>query len=103
MNRTAIVCMIVILAIPRVARSQPADAGVDDAAPPRDADVSPDAPTPPTPPPTPSHDTRPKIVSQQPPIYPDAATMQRLYTITAQDQKTLRLANRLWTRVKTGK
>jgi hypothetical protein len=29
--------------------------------------------------------------------------MQRLYTITAQDQKTLRLANRLWTRVKTGK
>ena len=35
-------------------------------------------------------------------IYPDAATMARLYTITAHDQKTQRLINRLWTRVKTG-
>jgi putrescine transport system substrate-binding protein len=44
-----------------------------------------------------------KAVLEDTSIYPDAATMQRLYTITAQDQKTLRLTNRLWTRVKTGK
>jgi putrescine transport system substrate-binding protein len=44
-----------------------------------------------------------KAVLDDPSIYPDAATMQRLYTITAQDQKTLRLTNRLWTRIKTGK
>ena len=44
-----------------------------------------------------------KAILEDPGIYPDAATMKRLYTITAQDQKTLRLANRLWTRVKTGK
>jgi putrescine transport system substrate-binding protein len=44
-----------------------------------------------------------KKILEDPSVYPDAATMQRLYTITAQDQKTLRLANRLWTRVKTGK
>ena len=36
-------------------------------------------------------------------IYPDAATMARLYTIFAHDQKTERLANRLWTRIKTGR
>jgi len=35
-------------------------------------------------------------------IYPDAATMARLYTIFAHDQKTERLINRLWTRIKTG-
>ncbi len=35
-------------------------------------------------------------------IYPDAATMQHLYTITAHDQKTQRLLNRLWTPIKTG-
>ena len=35
-------------------------------------------------------------------IYPDAATMARLYTIVAHDQKTQRLINRLWTRIKTG-
>ncbi|MFL5038433.1 MAG: polyamine ABC transporter substrate-binding protein [Xanthobacteraceae bacterium] len=44
-----------------------------------------------------------KAVLDDPSIYPDAATMQRLYTITPQDQKTLRLTNRLWTKVKTGK
>jgi len=44
-----------------------------------------------------------KAVLEDPSIYPDAATMQRLYTITPQDQKTLRLTNRLWTKVKTGK
>jgi putrescine transport system substrate-binding protein len=36
-------------------------------------------------------------------IYPDAATMAGLYTITAHDQKTQRLINRLWTRIKTGR
>ena len=35
-------------------------------------------------------------------IYPDADTMSRLYTISSHDQKTQRLMNRLWTRVKTG-
>ena len=36
-------------------------------------------------------------------IYPDAAMMNRLYTINAHDQRTQRLKNRLWTRIKTGK
>jgi putrescine transport system substrate-binding protein len=36
-------------------------------------------------------------------IDPDAATMAKLYTITAHDQKTQRLINRLWTRIKTGR
>jgi putrescine transport system substrate-binding protein len=36
-------------------------------------------------------------------IYPDDVTMAKLYTITAHDQKTQRLINRLWTRIKTGK
>jgi putrescine transport system substrate-binding protein len=36
-------------------------------------------------------------------IYPDAATMAKLYTIMAHDQKTQRLINRLWTRIKTGR
>jgi len=36
-------------------------------------------------------------------IYPDAATLASLYTITARDQKAQRLINRLWTKVKTGK
>jgi putrescine transport system substrate-binding protein len=35
-------------------------------------------------------------------IYPDADMMARLYVISAHDQKTQRLMNRLWTRVKTG-
>ncbi len=35
-------------------------------------------------------------------IYPDAATMAKLFTIIAHDQKTQRLINRLWTRIKTG-
>jgi putrescine transport system substrate-binding protein len=29
--------------------------------------------------------------------------MARLYTISAHDQKTQRLINRLWTRIKTGR
>ncbi|MGH8514439.1 MAG: polyamine ABC transporter substrate-binding protein, partial [Gammaproteobacteria bacterium] len=40
-----------------------------------------------------------KAILEDPTVYPDEATMKRLYTITARDQKTLRLANRLWTRV----
>jgi putrescine transport system substrate-binding protein len=36
-------------------------------------------------------------------VYPDAATMAKLYTISAHDQKTQRLLNRLWTRIKTGR
>jgi putrescine transport system substrate-binding protein len=36
-------------------------------------------------------------------IYPDEAMMAKLYTINAHDQKTTRLMNRLWTRIKTGK
>jgi putrescine transport system substrate-binding protein len=35
-------------------------------------------------------------------IYPDEATMARLYTITAHDVRTTRVMNRLWTRIKTG-
>jgi putrescine transport system substrate-binding protein len=35
-------------------------------------------------------------------IYPAAATMANFYTIIAHDQKTQRLINRLWTRIKTG-
>ena len=35
-------------------------------------------------------------------VYPDAATMAKLYTIVAHDQKTQRLINRLWTKIKTG-
>jgi putrescine transport system substrate-binding protein len=29
--------------------------------------------------------------------------MARLYTISARDQKTQRIVNRLWTRIKTGR
>jgi putrescine transport system substrate-binding protein len=36
-------------------------------------------------------------------IFPDEAMMAKLYTINAKDQKTERLMNRLWTRIKTGK
>jgi putrescine transport system substrate-binding protein len=35
-------------------------------------------------------------------VYPDAATMAKLYTISAHDQKMQRLLNRLWTKIKTG-
>jgi putrescine transport system substrate-binding protein len=35
-------------------------------------------------------------------IYLDAAMMKKLYTISARDQRSQRLVNRLWTRVKTG-
>src|SRR3989440_3770600 len=36
-------------------------------------------------------------------IYPDEPTMKSLYTIQAHDQKTQRVMNRLWTRIKTGR
>jgi putrescine transport system substrate-binding protein len=36
-------------------------------------------------------------------VFPDDATMASLYIITANDQKTQRLINRLWTRIKTGR
>jgi putrescine transport system substrate-binding protein len=36
-------------------------------------------------------------------IFPDEAMRAKFYTINAHDQKTTRLMNRLWTRIKTGK
>jgi putrescine transport system substrate-binding protein len=44
-----------------------------------------------------------KAVLEDHNIYPDEATMSRLYTIKAYDAATQRLLNRLWTRIKTGK
>jgi len=43
-----------------------------------------------------------KAVIDDKTVYPDAATMAKLYTISAHDQKTQRVLNRLWTRIKTG-
>jgi putrescine transport system substrate-binding protein len=43
-----------------------------------------------------------KAILDDPQVYPGAEMMQRLYTISARDQRTLRLTNRLWTRIKTG-
>jgi putrescine transport system substrate-binding protein len=42
-------------------------------------------------------------ILKDPTVYPDEQAMQRLYVITARDQKTQRLMNRLWTRLKTGR
>jgi putrescine transport system substrate-binding protein len=36
-------------------------------------------------------------------VYPDAASMASLYIITANDQRTQRLINRAWVRIKTGR
>ena len=44
-----------------------------------------------------------KAILEDKTIFPDEAMMAKLYTINAKDQKTERLMNRLWTRVKTGK
>ncbi len=44
-----------------------------------------------------------KAVLDDKTVYPDAATMAKLYTISAHDQKTQRVLNRLWTKIKTGK
>jgi putrescine transport system substrate-binding protein len=44
----------------------------------------------------------PKILDDRN-IYPDEATQQKLFVITARDPATQRIINRLWTRVKTGR
>jgi putrescine transport system substrate-binding protein len=36
-------------------------------------------------------------------IYPDARTMDHLYTVSAREQKSQRFVNRLWTKIKTGR
>jgi len=36
-------------------------------------------------------------------VYPDEATLAKLYTVSARDQKTQRVINRLWTKIKTGR
>lgn len=43
----------------------------------------------------------PKVINDKT-IYPDEATMQRLFVITARDQRAQRAVTRIWTRVKTG-
>ena len=42
-------------------------------------------------------------ILSNPGIYPDEATMQRLFTNTAWDDRTQRFITRLWTRVRTGR
>jgi putrescine transport system substrate-binding protein len=44
----------------------------------------------------------PKILDDRN-IYPDEATLKKLFVITARDPATQRVINRLWTRVKTGR
>jgi putrescine transport system substrate-binding protein len=44
-----------------------------------------------------------KAVLGDPSVYPDDATMKKLYTIGARDAKTQRVVNRLWIKVKTGR
>jgi putrescine transport system substrate-binding protein len=44
----------------------------------------------------------PKILNDRN-IFPDDATLRKLFVITARDPATQRIVNRLWTRVKTGK
>ena len=44
----------------------------------------------------------PKVINDKT-IYPDEATMKRLFVITARDQASQRVVNRVWTRVKTGR
>lgn len=41
-------------------------------------------------------------IGNDPAIYPDVATMERLFVVTAPDQPTQKLMTRLWTLVKTG-
>jgi putrescine transport system substrate-binding protein len=50
-----------------------------------------------------SHPLLDKAVFEDRTVYPDAAAMASLYLITAHDQKTQRLLNRLWTKIKTGR
>jgi putrescine transport system substrate-binding protein len=42
-------------------------------------------------------------IRKDPGIYPSAEVMKRLYTITPYDERTQRIVNRLWTRVKSGR
>ncbi len=44
-----------------------------------------------------------KSIVENPAIYPDEATMTRLFTVSPYDAQTQRLVTREWTRVKTGK
>jgi putrescine transport system substrate-binding protein len=44
-----------------------------------------------------------KAIADDKTVYPDEAAMKTFYTLTAHDQKTQRLLNRLWTRIKTGR
>jgi putrescine transport system substrate-binding protein len=44
-----------------------------------------------------------KSVLEDKNVYPDAATMDGLYTVNARDQKSQRVVNRLWTKIKTGR
>src|SRR5437016_309571 len=44
----------------------------------------------------------PKILNDKN-IYPDEATLKKLFVITARDPATQRVINRLWTKVKTGR
>lgn len=44
----------------------------------------------------------PKIFNDKT-VYPDEASLNRLFVITARDPATQRIINRLWTRVKTGR
>ncbi|MBZ0139873.1 MAG: polyamine ABC transporter substrate-binding protein [Pseudorhodoplanes sp.] len=44
-----------------------------------------------------------KAIIEDRTVYPDAATMKKLYTIKLRDPQTQRIVNRLWTRVKTGR
>ncbi|AMN41641.1 polyamine ABC transporter substrate-binding protein [Rhodoplanes sp. Z2-YC6860] len=43
-----------------------------------------------------------KAVLDDKTVYPDEATLASLYVVTARDQRTTRLTNRLWTKIKTG-
>ena len=44
-----------------------------------------------------------RLILEDKSVYPDASTMSRLYTVGARDQKSQRLINRLWTKIKTGR
>jgi putrescine transport system substrate-binding protein len=44
-----------------------------------------------------------KAIVEDKTIYPDEATMKTFYTLQSHDQKTQRLMNRHWTRIKTGR
>ncbi len=43
-----------------------------------------------------------KDILDDPSIYPDAATMNKLFTVSAYDPKTQRFVTRMWTRIKSG-